>query len=217
MNLHEPQAVRSAGKPLAEANAALILAHGRGATAESLLPLGDALGANALAILAPQASGNQWYPNRFIAPKAQNEPYLSSALGVLETLVKRVNDAGIPSERIIVGGFSQGACLATEFVAQNPTRYGGLLVFSGGLIGEGPSVSSESYSGSLAGTPVFIGCSDVDFHIPLERVQETTRILTSLGADVNEKIYPGMGHTIIQCEIDEAKEVLEALKQVPTK
>lgn len=209
--IHETQPVSTAGKSLLGADTALILVHGRGATAESILPLGDALGAREFAVLAPQASGNQWYPNRFIAPKEQNEPYLSSALAMLKDLVEKVKGAGIPTERIVIGGFSQGACLASEFVAQNPAKYGGLLVFSGGLIGEGPSVSAELYSGSLGGTPVFIGCSDVDFHIPVERVHATADILMSLGAELNEKIYPGMEHTIIQNEIDEAKEVLENL------
>ena len=209
--LHESQPLRSAGKPLTDADAALILIHGRGATAESILPLSDALGASEFAVLAPQAMNSAWYPNRFIAPKAQNEPYLSSALRMLANLVAKVNEPGIPIERLVIGGFSQGACLASEFVAQNPARYGGLLVFSGGLIGEGPSVSAEMYSGVLKGTPVFIGCSDVDFHIPVERVHETASILSSLGAEVNEKIYPGMGHTIIQNEIDEAKGILEGL------
>ena len=211
-NLHETQPLRTAGKALAEADAALILIHGRGATAESMFPLGDALGAHEFATLAPQALGSQWYPNRFIAPKAQNEPYLSSALMMLKSLVEKVNEAGVPTERLVIGGFSQGACLASEFVAQNPAKYGGLFVFSGGLIGEGPSVSLKNYSGSLNETPVFIGCSDVDFHIPVERVHETASILSSLGAEVNEKIYPGMAHTIIQNEINEAKGILKALK-----
>jgi predicted esterase len=142
-------------------------------------------------------------------PIAQNEPYLSSALGRLAALVAEVEAAGIPAEKIVLAGFSQGACLASEFAARNARRYGGLLLFSGGLIG--PPGTPRNYDGSLDGTPVFIGCSDVDFHIPLERVLETTAVLTELGAAVTEKIYPGMDHTIIQDEIDEARRVLRPL------
>ena len=208
---HKTQPVSTAGKPLTEANAALILLHGRGATAESMLPLAEAVGARDFAVLAPQANGYQWYPQRFTAPKAQNEPSLTSALQTVEKLLKQVNQAGIPTERVVLGGFSQGACLASEFAAQHPTHYGGLLVFSGGLIGEGPSVSAEAYDGSLAGTPAFVGCSDVDPHIPLKRVQETTRILENMGADVTEKIYPGMAHTIIEDELEQARKIIEGV------
>lgn len=202
---HETQPVSTAGKSLTEANAALVLLHGRGATAESMLPLADAVGAEDFAVLAPQAHGYQWYLQRFTAPKKQNEPSLSSALKTVEKLLKQINKAGIPTERVVIGGFSQGACLASEFAAQHPTRYGGLLVFSGGLIGE--AVSAEAYDGSLAGTPAFLGCSDVDPHIPLERVQETTRILEALEADVTEKIYPGMAHTVSEDELEQARKI----------
>ena len=209
--LHETQPVSTAGEPLNEANAVLILLHGRGATAESMLPLAEAVGAGNFAVLAPQARGYQWYPQRFTAPKAQNEPSLTSALNTVENLLKKVNEAGIPTERVVIGGFSQGACLASEFVAQHPTRYGGLLVFSGGLIGEGEAVSAAAYSGSLADTPAFVGCSDVDPHIPLERVRETTQILNSLGANVAEKIYPGMAHTVIQDELEQARKLIDGV------
>ena len=211
MSGHETQPISTAGKPLAEANAALILLHGRGATAESMLPLADAVGAEGFAVLAPQAQGYQWYSQRFTAPKEQNEPSLTSALRTVEKLVQQANEAGIPTERVVIGGFSQGACLTSEFAAQHPTRYGGLLVFSGGLIGEDAAVSAEAYKGSLEGTPVFLGCSDVDAHIPLERVQETTRILKSLGADVTEKIYPGMAHTVNEDELEQARKIIEGV------
>lgn len=213
MTHHENQEVVTAGQPLAEADAALILIHGRGATAQSMMPLAGALNAENLAILAPQAANYEWYPQRFTAPKAQNEPYLSSALNMLTQLVQEVEGAGIPKDRLILSGFSQGACLTSEFAAQNPARYGGLLIFSGGLIGEGPSVSAEMYRGSLDNTPVFIGCSDRDPHIPLTRVQETTQILTSLGADVTEQIYPAMGHTINEDELERARETVKRLTQ----
>lgn len=206
MSGHETQPVSQAGTPLTGASAALILSHGRGATAESMLPLADAVGAAEFAVLAPQARGYQWYPQRFTAPREQNEPSLTSALRTVEKLVKQASEAGIPTERVVSGGFSQGACLASEFAAQHPTRYGGLLVFSGGLIGE--SVSAEAYDGSLVGTPVFVGCSDVDPHIPLKRVQETTRIFEALEADVTEKIYPGMAHTVIEDELEQARTII---------
>ncbi len=211
MTIHETQSLHTAGKPLAEADRALVLLHGRGATAESILPLGNALGLSDFAVLAPQAKDFAWYPQRFTAPREHNEPFLSSALNTVGVLVQGISGAGIPRERIVLGGFSQGACLASEFAAQNPTRYGGLLVFSGGLIGAGPTVSAEAYSGSLSGTPIFIGCSDVDPHIPLERVQTTTRILKGLGAMVTEKIYPGMGHTVVEDELQAARAVLSGI------
>jgi predicted esterase len=206
---HQGQEILTNGKPLSEANAALILIHGRGASAYDIMELGLLLGGDQFALLAPQAANNTWYPFSFLAPLANNEPYLSSALQAVSDLVTQVEAAGIPASRIILAGFSQGACLASEFVARNARRYGGLLLFSGGLIG--PPGTPRDYAGSLEGMPVFIGCSDVDFHIPLERVHETTEVLTALGAQVNEKIYPDMGHTIIQDELDQAQQIVEQL------
>jgi predicted esterase len=182
------------------------LIHGRGASAYDILELGTYLAAPEMAQLAPQAANNTWYPYSFLNPLEQNEPYLSSALQVVADVVDRVEAAGIAAERIIIGGFSQGACLASEFVARHARRYGGLLLFSGGLIG--PPGTPREYAGSLAGTPVFLGCSDVDFHIPLERVEETAEVLANLGGKVTKKIYPNMGHTIIQDEIDEAQTIV---------
>jgi predicted esterase len=162
-----------------------------------------------MAYLAPQAAGNTWYPYSFLSPIARNEPGLSSGLQVIADLVAEVEAAGIPAERIALGGFSQGACLASEFMVRNPRRYGGLLLFSGGVIG--PLHQERHDKGDLAGTPVFIGCSDTDFHIPLERVEETAAILSNMGAAVQKKIYPDMGHTIIQDEIDQAQKIVSAL------
>ncbi len=159
--------------------------------------------------LAPQAKGNTWYPYSFLAPREQNEPGISSGLQAISAIFGQLNDSGIPTERIVLAGFSQGACLASEFVATHPVRYGGLLVFSGGLIG--PQDAPLSHEGDLQGTPAFVGCSDVDFHIPLERVEETATILRDMGADVTKRIYPGMAHTIIQDEIKEARRVMESL------
>jgi predicted esterase len=187
----------------------MILVHGRGATAESILELASLLPQAGMASLAPQAVHNSWYPYSFMYPTEQNEPYLTSALARLGELVAEVEAAGIPAEKLVLAGFSQGACLAAEFAARNARRYGGLLLFSGGLIG--PPGTPRDYAGSLDGTPVFIGCSDADFHIPLERVQETTATLRRMGAAVTEKIYPGLGHTIIGDEIEQARRLLRAV------
>ncbi|MFN2142318.1 MAG: alpha/beta hydrolase [Candidatus Promineifilaceae bacterium] len=208
---HQGQEVLTAGKSFATAQGAMILIHGRGASAYDIMELGLLLGSDELALLAPQAANYTWYPYSFLAPIADNEPYLSSALAAVAGLVERVETAGIPTEKIILAGFSQGACLASEFAARNARRYGGLLLFSGGLIG--PPGTPRDYAGSFSGTPVFIGCSDIDAHIPLVRVQETTETLTALGADVNEKIYPGMGHTIIQDEMEQAKKIVDQMLQ----
>lgn len=203
---HAGQPILSVGPPPAEDGGALVLIHGRGATAESILDLAGYLAHPRLAYLAPQAINNTWYPYSFMEPMERNEPYLSSALALVGDVVARVEAAGVPSERIFLGGFSQGACLAGEFVARNARRYGGLLMFSGGLIG--PVGTPREYTGSLAGTPVFLGCSDVDPHIPLARVRETAEVLARLGAEVDTRIYPRMGHTINQDEIDAAAALL---------
>ena len=205
-NPHQGQPVLAAGRPLAEARGALILLHGRGASAENILELADVLPHPDLAYLAPQAAGNTWYPYSFLVPMEQNEPYLSSALAKVAEVVAQVAAAGIPTERIFVGGFSQGACLASEYVARHARRYAGLLAFSGGLIG--PPGTPRDYDGMLDGMPVFLGCSDVDPHIPLARVQETAATLTQLGAQVETRIYPRMGHIINQDEIDAAAALL---------
>ena len=204
---HQGQSVLVAGRPLDEAEAAMVLVHGRGATAQSILELGTVLTHPDLTYLAPQASGNTWYPYSFLAPIPQNEPGITSGLQALAEVVETVETAGIAAEKIIIGGFSQGACLASEFVAQHARRYGGLLVFSGGLIG--PPGTPRHYEGTLAGTPVFIGCSDFDPHIPVDRVTETADILAKLDATVTKKIYPSMGHTIIQDEIDQAMQIVQ--------
>ncbi len=210
-NVHQKQAVLNAGVPLSEADAVMILLHGRGATAESILALADYLPHPQMAYLAPQAAGNSWYPYSFLVPTAQNEPYLSMALQTVAALVAQVTEAGIPAARIVLAGFSQGACLAAEFAARHAQRYGGLLLFSGGLIG--PPGAPRNYPGTLAETAVFIGCSDVDAHIPLTRVRETSALFQQMGAQVTEKIYPGMGHTIIQDELDEAMRILAKMRK----
>jgi predicted esterase len=184
----------------------MILLHGRGATAESILELATVFGQPDFAYLAPQALGYTWYPNSFLAPLQSNEPGLSSGLRAIGDLVIQVEEAGIPARRIVIGGFSQGACLACEFVARHARRYGGLLAFSGGVIG--PPGTPREYPGSLDGMPVFLGCSDVDPHIPLSRVQETAAVFTALRGLVTKRIYPGMAHTILPDEINRARHLL---------
>ncbi len=199
-NPHHAQPLRQMGAPLEEARAAAVLLHGRGATAEDILYLAEELDQPEFAYLAPQAAGNTWYPYRFLAPLEQNEPHLSSALEVVARTLLQVVNAGIPLARTLLLGFSQGACLALEYAARRPQRYGGVVGLSGGLIG--PQVDPGSYRGSLAGTPVYLGCSDVDFHIPRERVEESAVLFQGLGAAVTLRLYPGMGHTINQDELD---------------
>ncbi|MBL8099568.1 MAG: dienelactone hydrolase family protein [Anaerolineales bacterium] len=204
---HENQPMYSAGKKLDEATAAMILIHGRGANAEDILSLSTHLTHPSLAYLAPQAEDYTWYPNRFIFPAEKNEPHLSSALGVIDKLVKLIEEKNISSEKIFIGGFSQGACLASEYVIRNPKKYGGLFVFSGGYIG---AMNQEREpNGDLQNTPIFIGCSDIDPHIPLQRVQETTKLLQAMNAQVTERIYPNMGHTINDEEIELVNEIIQ--------
>ena len=203
---HLTQPVYSTGAKLDDASAALILLHGRGATAEDILSLSTYLDYPQLAYLAPQAEGYTWYPNRFIFPIEQNEPYLSAALLKIDNIVKDAEAHRIPIEKIFIGGFSQGACLASEYVIRNPKRYGGLLVFSGGYIG--PLNVQREPSGDLNGMPVFLGCSDMDPHIPLQRVKETAALLEGMGGEVTEKIYPNMGHTVIEDEIEQARALI---------
>ena len=206
---HKNQPLFYAGTPVQEATTAMILIHGRGASAQGMLDLERVLQKDDMAYIAPQAANGSWYPFRFIAEIAQNEPYLSSALSLIDNTVDMLIKAGFKTNQIVLGGFSQGACLASEYVARHPARYGGLFVFSGGLIG--PPGGLPAYSGDLNQTPVFIGCSDVDAHIPLERVEETAQVLASLGAQVDKQIYPGMGHTINTEEIKAVQKILEAL------
>jgi predicted esterase len=191
---HAGQPVLRTGPPLAEARLAVIAVHGRGASAEDILGLARQVPAPGVAFLAPQAAGSTWYPYSFLAPIPQNEPDLSSALRLLASLVEQLVAGGVPHERIGILGFSQGACLSLEFAARQARRYAAVIALSGGLIG--PSDTSRDYSGTMAGTPVFLGCSDMDPHIPVERVHESAELFRSLGAIVDERIYPRMGHTV---------------------
>jgi predicted esterase len=205
---HADQPVMRAGPPPESARATLILVHGRGASAESILSLYPVLGIDDLAAVAPQAAGNTWYPHSFLAPLEANQPYLDSALGRIESLVADLLSRGVASDRIAILGFSQGACLATEFVARHPRRYAAVMGLTGGLIG--PPGTPRDYPGSLAGTPVFLGTSDPDPHVPFERVRETEATLTRMGATVEVRRYPGMPHTINQDELDACRTLLQA-------
>lgn len=198
----------SAGLPLPKATKALIMLHGRGADAKDIIALAEHLNVEDYALLAPQAPGNTWYPYSFIAPVEKNEPYLSRSLQVLADAVAYAISNGIAKENIYLLGFSQGACLAAEYMARNADRYGGLVVFTGGLIGE--QINRANYKGNFNGTPVFIGTSDPDVHVPVERVYATANIFREMGAEVTKKIYANMGHTVNQDEIANANNIVFA-------
>lgn len=202
----DQEAILMAGQPLTNAPKTLILLHGRGGRASDILSIASQLTVSDFALVAPQAPGNSWYPASFLAPPRQNEPWLSASLKRLDDLVASLEKRGIPQERLYLLGFSQGACLTLEFVARQATRYGGVVVFTGGLIGD--KIYPEKYSGTFANTPIFIGTGDPDFHVPVERVHESTALLKSMGAQVNEKVYKNMGHTISQDEISTANTLI---------
>jgi phospholipase/carboxylesterase len=206
---HQGQPVRTAGAPLDQANAAMVMIHGRGATADSILTLAPVLDVPGFAYLAPQASGQTWYPQSFLAPIQNNEPGISSGMQAIEEVLARVTAAGVPLERTMLLGFSQGACLASEFTARHARRYGGLAGLSGGLIG--PDGTPRNYAGSLEGTAVFLGCSDVDPHIPAARVGETAEVTRRLGGQVTMRLYPGMGHEVNEDEIAAVRGMMTAL------
>jgi len=197
---HQNQPVRVAGADLSQARGVMVMLHGRGATAASILTLVPTLGISDFAYLAPQAGGNSWWPQSFLAPIPQNEPGISSAMQAVQDVLARVEAAGVPMDRTLLLGFSQGACLAAEFAARNARRYGGVASLSGGLIG--PNGTPRDYPGSLDRTPIFLGCSDVDSHIPAERVRLSAEVMDRLGGEVTMRLYPGMGHTIIEDELE---------------
>jgi predicted esterase len=205
---HQGQPVLEAGERLGTARAAMILVHGRGASAADIMTLGAELMQPGFAYLAPQAAGNTWYPYPFTAPMESNEPYLSSALEVLATVLTSVEET-VPAERVVLLGFSQGACLTLEFAARHARRYGGVVGLSGGVIG--PDGTPRDYPGNFAGTPTFLGCSDVDPHIPKERVVASGEVFERMGAKVTVRLYPGMPHTVNEDEIRTVYEVIKAL------
>lgn len=203
---HASQPVRHVGAPLAEARGAVVLLHGRGGSAEDILSLAQPLYSEGLAYLAPQAAGHSWYPNSFLAPREANEPWLSSALRKVGSVVAEIEAAGISRDRIVVAGFSQGACLSTEFVASNPARYAGLIAFTGGLIG--PPDADLQHAGSLAGTPALFLSGDPDPHVPWQRVQASAAELERMGAVITARRYPGRPHTITAEELELARTLI---------
>lgn len=209
MTPHTGQPVATAGRALGHSHAAMIMVHGRNAAPRDILELSSAFERPELTYLAPAAAGNTWYPHGFMADTESNEPWLSSALGVLRGLVDRVVAEGVRLEHLILLGFSQGGCLTAEFAIRNPARYGGVVVYSGGLIG--PTGTTWERSGSFEGTPVFLGCSDVDGHIPKRRVDESAEVFREMGAEVTDRIYPGMGHMVNEDEIEFTRELMDRI------
>lgn len=204
---HAGQRVLIAGSPLEEARAVVVAAHGRGGSAADMLTLARAVNLPDVAYCAPQAADHTWYPSRFLAPFEDNEPWLSSALDFLAATVETLEDQGVPRRRIVLLGFSQGACLALHAGATHATRWAGLVGLSGGLIG--PPGVTWSFPGELNGTPVFLGCSDHDPHIPQERLAETARVLDAIGGSVTLEVYPGLGHAVNAEEVEEVRHLIK--------
>lgn len=204
--MHEDKELLHTGPPLEQAGGAMIMLHGRGAKAADIMSLADQFSHEGLAFLAPSAEEDSWFPYSFLVPVKQNEPGLSSALTVVQSLVMEAELSGVPRKRLFLFGFSQGACLALEFAARHPGIYGGVFALSGGLIGP-PGTSWDSEAG-FGGSPVFIGGSDVDPHIPRSRVEESAEVFKTLGAKVFLKLYSGMGHTINGAELKMVNEII---------
>jgi predicted esterase len=205
---HAGSTVLRFGSAIESASAVVIAIHGRGASPQDILSLAQRLNRPEVAFLAPAAAGNSWYPHSFLTEIAQNEPYLTSALRRVGSLVDELEERGVPHERIVFLGFSQGACLSAEFVVRHARRWGGVVVLSGGLIG--PPGTTWNRAGTLEDTPVFVGCSDVDAHIPRQRVEETVAVLTRMGGLVTSRFYSGMGHTVNEDELEHARHVIDA-------
>ncbi len=206
-NPHEGQPVATRGKPLNESRGAVVMMHGRGRDPEDILGVADRIDDENLTYLAPAAASNSWYPYSFLEPIEKNEPDLSHALEVFDDIVNDLGEKGIPRQRIVLAGFSQGACLAAEYAARHAERYGGILLFTGGLIG--PPGTSWEYEGSFDGTPVFFGTSDVDEFVPEERVRESAEVFERMSANVALRVYPGMDHVVNDDEISVAKKILQ--------
>ncbi len=206
---HQGQPVRTAGAKLATATAAMVMIHGRSATAETILSLVQAIDTAGFAYLAPQAAGNTWYPNSFLAPMPSNEPGITSGLAAIDDLMARISAAEIPPAKTMLLGFSQGACLSLEYAARHARRYGGVVGLSGGVIG--PDGTPRDYPGSFDRTPVFLGCSDVDFHIPAQRVKETAAVFKRMRAVVTMRLYPGMGHIVNDDEVGAVRAMMAAV------
>jgi phospholipase/carboxylesterase len=195
-----------AGKKLDQAEKVLIMIHGRGGSAEDILSIASSLNVREFALVAPQAEDSSWYPLSFLAPRNENEPYLSESLNVIKQLVADLEAQGFAKSQLYFLGFSQGACLALDFAASHAANYGGIAAFTGGVIGD--QVDHRNYHGDFMGTPVFIGSSEPDFHVPVTRVKETTALFEDMGANVTEIIYENMGHTISHAEIVQVNKLI---------
>ena len=206
MQPHAGQPVMISGPGIESSRAAMIMLHGRNAGPRNILELAGALADPAFTYLAPTASGGTWYPYSFMADRSSNQPGLSSGLWVIDQLVRDIESRGIPKRRIVLLGFSQGACLACEYAVRHPARLGGVIGFSGGVIG--PPGTAWDSPGSFDGTPVFLGCSDVDGHVPKTRVDESAMVFERMGAVVTKRIYPGMGHLINEDELGSARDLM---------
>jgi predicted esterase len=206
---HAGQPVLRAGVPVSEARAAVIMIHGRGAGPRNILDLVPLIGHPRAAYVAPGANGGTWYPKSFLSPIPENEPGISSGIAVIHGLIEEIVSSGVPAERIVLLGFSQGACLTCTAAQRRPTRYGGMIAFSGGLIG--PPGTTWDQQGSFESTPVFFGCSDVDPHVPEPRVRESAGVYERMGASVTTRIYPGMGHLVNDDEVSFARDLLAQL------
>jgi phospholipase/carboxylesterase len=207
--MHQANWITS-GEPIKAGSKVLVLLHGRGADAADIMALGTQLDTKEFSLIAPEATGHTWYPYSFLAPRSQNEPWLSSALELIDTVLEDVKSKGVDEHRIWFLGFSQGACLTLEYVTRNARRYGGVIAFTGGLIGQ--ELEVDQYKGDFNSTPIFIGSSDPDPHVPVSRVEESARIIRGLNADLTKKIYPGMGHTINTDEMMHANKMLSAVQ-----
>ena len=206
---HAGQPVLTRGRPLGQGRAAMIMVHGRGAGPENILELAAPLFHPDFSYLAPAAEGGTWYPFSFMADTEKNEPGITSGLAAIDRLVDEVVGKGVPRSRIVLLGFSQGACLVSSYAVRHAARFGGVIVYSGGLIG--PPGTAWSFPGNFEGTPVFLGCSDVDAHVPAARVRESTEVFRRMGAEVTERIYPGMGHLVNQEELEFTRQLLTHL------
>lgn len=206
---HQNQPLERSGASLEDAAVAMVLVHGRGARARGMLDLAREVRHDDVTYLAPQARDGSWYPQSFLAPLEVNEPHLTSALRAVGDAIETAVDGGVPRERVVLLGFSQGACLATEYGARTASRFGGVVAYAGGLIGA--EVEPERYGGSMDGTPVFFGCGDLDPHIPVERVHDSAAVFEDLAADVTVRIYEGVGHTVLADELEYTRELLEAV------
>ncbi|MEP6764101.1 MAG: dienelactone hydrolase family protein [Gemmatimonadaceae bacterium] len=210
--LHQGRPRLIGGAPLASARVAIVLAHGRGADAEDMMSFGQAVADDTVALIALRAANNTWYPERFMEPIASNEPWLSSALQAVHDAVEFVKESGIPNERIVLMGFSQGACLSLEYAARNATRFGGIVGVAGGLIG--PDSTPRNYAGLFDNSPVFLGCGDRDPHIPVARVQLTKEVFTKMGAQVDARIYEGLQHVVVDDEVNAVRKLVASIPAV---